>query len=89
MLFWRDGSSHVSLRPVFGRILARDGSFRWRSTVRAEHHQARRFRHEHAVKRSVFATIPAETRAFIIITADPAVVLVALPCDSWLERLTT
>ena len=43
--------------------------------------------HEHTVKRSAFATIPAETRAFIIITADPAVVLVALPCASWLGSL--
>ena len=44
-------------------------------------------RHEHTVKRSAFATIPPETRAFIIITADPAVVLVALPCASWLGSL--
>ena len=39
------------------------------------------------MKRSVFATIRAETRAFIIITADPSLLLVALPCDSWLQTL--
>ena len=41
--------------------------------------------HEHTVKRSAFATIPAETRPFLIITAHPSLLLVALPCDSWLQ----
>ena len=41
--------------------------------------------HEQTVKRSVIAIIPAETRAFIIITADPSLLLVAPPEDSWLK----
>ena len=45
--------------------------------------------HEHTVKRSAFATIPAETRSFIIITAHPSLLLVALPCDSWLQSRRT
>ena len=43
--------------------------------------------HEHTVKRSAFATISAETRPFIIITTHPSFVLVAPPCDEWLESL--
>ena len=45
--------------------------------------------HEHTVKRSAFATIPAETRPFIIITTHPSLLLVALPCDSWLQEFAT
>ena len=37
------------------------------------------------VKCSAFATIPAETRPFLIITAHPSLLLVAPPCDSWLS----
>ena len=85
----RDGSWDASQRSVFGRILPTDGSLRWRShrDQQSQHEQA--ILHEHTVKRSVFATIRAETRPFIIITADPAVVLAAPPCDSWLESWTT
>ena len=46
-------------------------------------------RHEHTVKRSAFATIPAETRPFLIIAPHPSLLLVALPCDSWLESCST
>ena len=87
VLFSRDGSSHVSLRPVFGRILARDVSFHSGRRVLEPSIITQAILHEHTVKRSVFATIRAETRAFIIITADPAVLLVALPCASYLQTL--
>ena len=81
----RDGSWHASQRSVLGRILARDVSFHSGRRVLEPSIITQAILHEHTVKRSVFATIRAETRPFIIITADPAVVLVALPCDSWLE----
>ena len=74
------------------RGLCSDGS--WPETdpsagvdVRAKQKASSGDWHEHTVKRSAFATIPAETRAFIIITADPSLLLVALPCDSWLQRV--
>ena len=39
------------------------------------------------MKHSAVATIPAETRAFLIIAPHPSLLLVALPCDSWLQIL--
>ena len=72
------------------RGLCSDGS--WPETdpsagvdVRAKQKASSGDWHEHTVKRSAFATIPAETRAFLIIDRDASLVLVALPCDSWLQ----
>ena len=76
------------------RGLCSDGS--WPETdpsagvdVRAKQKASSGDWHEHTVKRSAFATIPAGTRPFIIITAHPSLLLAALPCDSWLESCST
>ena len=74
------------------RGLCSDGS--WPETdpsagvdVRAKQKASSGDWHEHTVKRSAFATIPAETRAFIIIDRDASLLLVTPPCDSWLQSL--
>ena len=48
-----------------------------------------RYRHEQTVKRSVIATIRAQTLRSFIITREPSLLLVALPCDSWLQSCNT
>ena len=74
------------------RGLCSDGS--WPETdpsagvdVRAKQKASSGDWHEHTVKRSAFATISAETRAFLIITTPASLLLLALPCDSWLQSL--
>jgi len=46
-----------------------------------------RYRHEQTVKRSVIATIRAQTLRSFIITREPSLLLVPPPFASWLQSL--
>ena len=46
-----------------------------------------RYRHEQTVKRSVIATIRAQTLRSFIITREPSLLLVPPPSASWLQSL--